>query len=98
MRIKTRLNKRLKIHKSRDEKVPIAWELGKEIPKLPYKDCNVIQETALDLKLRHVIHFKISEQEDDAWNCEGIIDKSIFEHATIHSVDFEWGTFGRAYR
>ena len=39
MRIKTRLLKKVKIHKSKDEKVPIAWEQGKEIPKLSYKQC-----------------------------------------------------------
>jgi len=98
MRLKTRLNRRIKINKSKDEKVPIAWEQGKEISKLGYRECKVIQDTDLDRKLKTVIHYKISEQQDDFWWSEEVIDEIVFEHATIHNVEFEWGTFGRAYR
>ena len=99
MRLKTRLSKRVKIHKSKDEKVPVAWEQGKDIPKLPYKQCNVIEDSELDQIFKKVkYHFKIPEQKDIDWFCEGIIDEIKFEHATIHNVDFEWGTFGRAFR
>ena len=99
MRLKSRLNKKLKVKKCpRDEKVPIAWEQGKDIPKLPYTQPELIQETELDRLLRPVIKYKISEDYDQYWCCEGHIDEIKFEHATIHNVDFEWGTFGRAVR
>merc|ERR1711973_1038805 len=98
MRLKTRLNRRIKINKSKDEKVPIAWEQGKEISKLGFRECKAIQDTELDRKLKTVIHYKISEQQDDFWWSEEVIEEIVFEHATIHNVEFEWGTFGRAYR
>ena len=96
MRIKSRLLKKVKIHKAKDEKVPIAWELGKEIPKLPYRQC---QETAdLCEAVVKLLKFRISESDEDFWFCSGEIEPIKFEHATLQNVDFEWGTFGRPYR
>ena len=101
MRLKSRLNKQLKVKKCpRDEKVPVAWEQGKDIPRLPYKEPEVIHETELDNFLRPflkpVIKHKVSEEQ--FWCCEGHIEEIKFEHATVQNVDFEWGTFGRAVR
>ena len=43
MRLKSRVAKKFKIHKSRDEKVPVAWEQGKEVPRLPYTQATLIE-------------------------------------------------------
>ena len=96
MRIKSRLLKKVKIHKAKDEKVPIAWELGKEIPKLPYKHCEQTEDLCDELV--KLLNFKISESEAVCWCCSEEIEAIQFEHATLHNVDFEWGTFGRPYR
>ena len=93
MRIKSRLLKKVKIHKVKDEKVPIAWEQGKEIPKLPYKQCLEIVDLRPDL-----IKFRVSESKEDYWCSPGEIEAIEFGHATLQNVDFEWGTFGRPFR
>ena len=96
MKIKSRLLKKFKIHKAKDEKVPIAWEQGKEIPKLPYKQCLEIAD--LSPELVKLLKFRVSESEEDDWCSPGEIEAIKFEHATLHNVDFEWGTFGRPFR
>lgn len=96
MRIKTRLLKKVKIHKSKDEKVPIAWEQGKEIPKLSYKQCLEIAD--LGPQLVKLLKFRVSESQEDYWCSPGVIEAIHFEHATVHNVEFEWGTWGRPFR
>ena len=96
MRIKSRLLKKVKIHKAKDEKVPVAWELGKEIPTLPYKHC--LETEDLCEEFVKLVHFKISESKEVIWCCSPEIEPIKFEHATVHNVDFEWGTFGRPFR
>merc|ERR1711874_229977 len=93
MRIKSRLLKKVKIHKAKDEKVPIAWQQGKEIPKLPYTQCQEIVD--LSPQLLKLLKFRVSESSEDYWCSPGEIEAIKFEHATLHNVDFEWGTFGR---
>ena len=96
MRIKSRLLKKVKIHKAKDEKVPIAWQQGKEIPKLPYTQCQEIVD--LSPHLVKLLKFRVSESAEDYWCSPGEIEAIKFEHATLHNVDFEWGTFGRPFR
>ena len=96
MRIKSRLLKKVKIYKAKDEKVPIAWEQGKEIAQLPYKQCLEIAD--LCPQLVKLLKFRVSESEEGYWCSPGEIEAIKFEHATLHNVDFEWGTFGRPFR
>ena len=98
MRLKSRLARRVKIHKPKEEKVPVAWQQGKEIPRLGYQEAATCQDTELELRLRGVTRWRVSEAEEEVWWGAGEIAGIHFEHATLHNVDFEWGTFGRAVR
>ena len=98
MRLKSRVAKKFKIHKSRDEKVPVAWEQGKEVPRLPYTQATLVTDTVLDQAIRQYTHWRHLRSEDTVWVCPRLIEEIHFEHAVRENVDFEWGTFGRAVR
>ena len=98
MRLKSRVAKKFKIHKYRDEKVPVAWEQGKEVLGLAYTQAVLVMDTVVDQAIRQYTHWRQSRTEDTVWLCPRLIDEIHFEHAVRENVDFEWGTFGRAVR
>ena len=76
----------------------MAWEQGKEVPRLPYTQATLVTDTVVDQAIRQYTHWRHPTSEDIIWQCPRIIDEIHFEHAVRENVDFEWGTFGRAVR
>ena len=58
MRLKTRVSKKFKIHRGRDEKVRVAWEQGREIPGLDFTQATLVTDTVLDQALRQYTQYR----------------------------------------
>jgi len=98
MKTKRKIGKKIPVLKAIEGKVPVAWEKSKAIPDIPYSCCNQIEDYNFGEDNIYKVEYKISEEEHILWDSIGYIEETVFGHATLQNVDFEWGKNSRPYR
>ena len=95
---KRKIGKKIPQKKGVEEKLFVVWESPKQIPDLPYGNCEELEEFDWSSEIWTSIcriHFRVSGVEDDIWYSTGTIEDLVYENALLQNVEFEWGTFSR---